>query len=224
MTKNTIQLTEALYDYLLSSSLREPEVLKQLREETENITLSVMQISPDQGQFMQLLVKLLSARNCLEVGVYTGYSSLCVALAMPEDGKLVACDIDEDWTAVARKYWDRAGVAHKIDLHLAPATQTLQQLLDAGKHNRFDFAFIDADKSSYADYYEYCLKLVRPGGLIVVDNTLWGGSVADNTITDPDTSAIRSFNKSLLHDERVDISMLAIADGLTLIHKRAHAA
>jgi len=222
MTKSTIQLTEPLYDYVLSSSLREPEILKQLREETADITMSVMQISPDQGQFMQLLIKLLSARNCLEVGVYTGYSSLCVALAMPEDGKLVACDIDEDWTAVARKYWDRAGVADKIDLHLAPATQTLQQLLDAGKQNSFDFSFIDADKSSYTDYYEYCLKLVRPGGLIAVDNTLWGGSVVDNTINDPDTTAIRSFNENLLHDERVDISMLAIGDGLTLIRKRPH--
>jgi len=223
MSKNTIQLTESLYEYLLSSSLREPDVLKQLREETKNITLSVMQISPDQGQFMQLLIKLLSARNCLEIGVYTGYSSLCVALAMPDDGKLVACDIDEDWTAVARKYWARAGVADKIDLRLAPATQTLQQLLDDGKQNSFDFAFIDADKPSYSDYYEYCLKLIRPGGLIAVDNTLWSGSVADNTINDPDTTAIRSFNKNILHDERVDISMLAIGDGITLIHKRSPA-
>ncbi len=223
MSKNTIQLTESLYDYLLSSSLREPDILKQLREETENITLSVMQISPDQGQFMQLLVKLLSARNCLEIGVYTGYSSLCVALAMPDDGRLIACDIDEDWTSVARKYWDRAGVAHKIDLRLAPATQTLQQLLDDGKQDSFDFAFIDADKPSYTAYYEYCLKLVRPGGLIAVDNTLWGGSVADSTINDTDTVAIRSFNKTLLQDERVDISMLAIGDGVTLIHKRSPA-
>jgi len=220
MTKSTIQLTEPLYDYLLSSSLREPELLKQLREETANISMSVMQISPDQGQFMRLLIKLLSARNCLEIGVYTGYSSLCVAMAMPEDGKLVACDIDEDWTTVARKYWNRADVEHKINLHLAPAIQTLQQLLDNGKQSSFDFAFIDADKPSYADYYEFCLKLVRPGGLIVVDNTLWGGSVADNTQNDPDTSAIRHFNESLLQDKRVDISMLAIGDGLTLIYKR----
>jgi len=220
MTKSTIQLTETLYEYLLSSSLREPDILKQLREETAKLTMSIMQISPDQGQFMQLLVKLLSARNCLEVGVYTGYSSLSVALAMPEDGKLVACDIDEDWTTVARKYWALAGVTDKIDLHLAPATQTLQQLLDTDKQDSFDFAFIDADKTSYTAYYEYCLKLIRPGGLIVVDNTLWGGSVANNTITDPDTTAIRQFNETLLHDERVDISMLAIGDGLTLLHKR----
>jgi len=220
MTKTTTALTDPLYDYLLSISLREPDILKQLREETAGITMSIMQISPDQGQFMQLLVKLLCARNCLEVGVYTGYSSLCVALAMPEDGKLVACDIDEDWTAVARKYWHQAGIADKIDLHLAPATQTLQKLLDAGKQDSFDFAFIDADKPSYTDYYEYCLKLVRPGGLIVVDNTLWGGSVADRTINDPDTIAISQFNQNLLDDKRVDISMLAIGDGLTLIRKR----
>lgn len=220
MSKNTIQLTETLYDYLLANSLREPDILKKLRKETANISMSVMQISPDQGQFMQLLVKLLCARNCLEIGVYTGYSSLCVALAMPDDGKLVACDINEDWTAIARKYWDRAGVGNKIDLHLAPASQTLQKLLGAGKQNSFDFAFIDADKPTYPEYYEYCLELIRPGGLIVVDNTLWDGRVADNSQNDADTIAIRHFNEKLLHDPRVDLSMLAIGDGLTLLHKR----
>ncbi len=220
MSKNTIQLTDSLYNYLLSHSLREPDILKELRKETATMDMSVMQISPDQGQFMQLLVRLLGARNCLEIGVYTGYSSLVVALAMPDDGRLVACDISDEWTSVARRYWDRAGIDHKIDLQLAPATQTLNKLLDTGRHNSFDFAFIDADKTSYPEYYELCLKLVRPGGLIVVDNTLWSGDVADNTINDEDTVAIRQFNESLTHDNRVDLSMIAVGDGLTLLYKR----
>jgi len=180
-----------------------------------------MQIAPEQGQLMGMLVRLMSARRCIEVGVFTGYSSLAVALALPEDGELLACDISEEWTAIARRYWRKAKVADKVNLVLGPALKTLDAELDAGKAGTFDFAFIDADKTNYAGYFERCLKLLRPGGLIAVDNTLWSGRVADPKVRDADTRALRAFNAKVAVDERVDLCLVPIADGLTLCRKRA---
>jgi len=220
MTKNTIGFDSPLYNYLQSVSLREPEILTQLRQETAELPMGRMQIAPEQGQFMALLVQLLGAKKTLEVGVFTGYSSLAVALALPTDGKVIACDVSEEYTTVARRYWQQAGVADKIELHIAPALETLERLLAEGQANTFDFAFIDADKSNYTNYYEQALKLVRPGGLIAVDNVLWGGKVADTQVQDKSTKAIRAFNQKLHQDQRVNLSLVAIADGLTLALKR----
>jgi predicted O-methyltransferase YrrM len=211
---------DRLYDYLLSVSLREPEILLKLREETARHPMSQMQIAPEQGQFMALLVQLMGAAKTLEVGVFTGYSALTVALALPENGQVVACDVSEEFTAIARRYWEMAGVANKIDLRIAPATETLDQLLAEGQAETFDFAFIDADKSNYGTYYEQALQLVRPGGLILIDNVLWSGRVADGQLQDTRTEAIRAFNRKLHEDQRVTLSMVAIADGLTLALKR----
>jgi predicted O-methyltransferase YrrM len=213
-------LENSLQEYLLSVSLREPEILRSLRQETATHSMSQMQIAPEQGQLMQLLVQLMGAKKALEVGVFTGYSSLCVAIALPSDGKLVACDVSEEYTAIAQRYWQQAGVADKIDLRIAPALETLDQLLATGEGNTFDFAFIDADKSSYDGYYERSLELVRPGGLIAIDNVLWSGRVADAQVHDSRTETIRAFNQKLHQDERITLSMLAIADGLTLALKR----
>ncbi|MGD2137734.1 MAG: class I SAM-dependent methyltransferase [Gammaproteobacteria bacterium] len=221
MSNKSFILSDPLYDYLLSVSLREEPVLKRLREETARDAMSRMQIAPEQGQFMALLVQLTGARKALEIGVYTGYSALCVAGALPADGRLIACDISEAWTAVAQRYWREAGVHDRIDLRLAPALDTLDHLLQAGETGSFDFAFIDADKENYRAYYERVLALLRPGGLIAVDNTLWSGSVADPANQDPDTRAIREFNEALHADERVQISLVPIADGLTLARKLA---
>ena len=213
---------DRLYDYLLSVSLREPEILLKLREETARHPMSQMQIAPEQGQFMALLVQLMGATKALEVGVFTGYSALSVALAMPEHGQIVACDVSEEFTAIARRYWEMAGVTDKIDLRIAPAVETLDQLLAEGQAETFDFAFIDADKSNYGLYYERALQLVRPGGLILIDNVLWSGRVADGQVQDTRTEAIRAFNRKLHEDQRVTLSMVAIADGLTLTLKRLH--
>lgn len=220
MSNKSLNLSDRLYDYLLSVSLREPEVLAELRQETAGHPRNAMQIAPDQGQFMAFLIRLIGAKKALEVGVFTGYSSLCVALALPPEGKLIACDISEEYTAIARRYWQKAGVTDKIDLRIAPALETLDQLVTAGQTNRFDFAFIDADKENYLNYYERALQLVRPGGLIAVDNVLWGGAVANPAVQDESTQAIRAFNQTLHRDERVDLSLVAIADGLTLAMKR----
>jgi len=220
MSKQTLPLDDRLYSYLLSNSLREPAILTQLRQETANYPASMMQIAPEQGQFMALLVRLMGASKALEVGVFTGYSSLCVALALPPDGKLVACDVSEEYTTVARRYWQQAGVADKIDLQIAPALKTLDALLADGQANSFDFAFIDADKQNYAGYYDRAFQLVRPGGLIAIDNVLWSGKVADPTVEDASTKAIRAFNQALHQDERIILSLLPIADGLTLAVKR----
>lgn len=220
MSKKTLDLNNQLYDYLLSASLREPEVLRQLRQETALHPQAGMQISPEQGQFMALLVQLLGATKTLEVGVFTGYSSLCVALAIPSTGKIVACDLNEEYTSIARRYWQTAGVADKIDLRLAPALETLDRLLADGQAETFDFAFIDADKVNYEGYYERSLQLVRTGGLIAIDNVLWAGRVADPEDRDNNTLAIRTFNEKLHHDERVSLSLVPIADGLTLALKR----
>lgn len=220
MSRRTLALDDPLYSYLLSVSLREPDVLRRLREETARHPEAAMQIAPEQGQFMGLLVRLLGARKCLEIGVFTGYSALAVALALPFDGRLVACDVSEEFTAIARRYWAEAGVDPIIRLHLAPALETLDGLLADGEGGTFDFAFIDADKVNYARYFERALELVRPGGLIVVDNVLWDGKVADAAVRDPDTTAIRALNESLLRDERIDLSLLPVGDGLTLARKR----
>ena len=220
MSKQTIGLDDRLYNYLLSVSLREPEILRQLRQETNNHPQAIMQISPEQSQFMALLVQLLGAKKTLEVGVFTGYSSLSVALALPPDGKIIACDVSEEYTAIARRYWQKAGVADKIDLRLAPALETLDRLLADGQAETFDFAFIDADKVNYEGYYERSLQLVRSGGLIAIDNVLWGGKVADSQFQNSSTLAIRALNQKLHHDERITLSLVPIADGLTLALKR----
>jgi caffeoyl-CoA O-methyltransferase len=219
MSNKTLGLDEKLYNYLLAVSLREAEILQKLRGETADLPMSMMQISPEQGQFMALLVQLINAKKTLEVGVFTGYSSLVVALALPDDGKIVACDIDENYTAIARRYWQEAGVEHKIDLQLAPALETLDKLIAAGETNTFDFAFIDADKNNYDNYYERALNLVRPGGLIAIDNVLWSGRVADAEDCDKRTISIQNFNQKLHADSRVNISLVPIADGLTLAIK-----
>lgn len=220
MPKRTLGLDDRLYDYFLSVSLREPAILRQLRQETANHPAATMQIAPEQGQFMALLVQLLGATKTLEVGVFTGYSSLSIALALPEHGKVVACDVSQEYTDIARRYWQQAGVANKIDLHVAPAVETLNRLLTSGQAETFDFAFIDADKENYDNYYERSLQLIRPGGLIAIDNVLWGGSVANPQIQNTSTQAIRALNEKLHHDERVSLSLVPIADGLTLALKR----
>jgi predicted O-methyltransferase YrrM len=220
MSNQTLGLTQKLYQYMLSVSLREPPILQRLRAETARDTLARMQIAPEQGQFMALLVELLGATKTVEVGVYTGYSSLCIALALPAQGRMVACDVNEEWTAVARRYWQEAGVSEKVDLRLGPAQDTLSQLIDGGHSGAFDFAFIDADKESYADYYEAVLELLRPGGLVAVDNVLWSGRVVDSQAADADTLAIRAFNEKLRGDSRVTLSLVPIGDGLTLARKR----
>ncbi|MEK6281405.1 MAG: class I SAM-dependent methyltransferase [Acidobacteriota bacterium] len=213
-------IDERGYQYLVNTSVREPEVARRLREETQEMENAQMQIGPDQGQFMQLLVQLLGARKTLEVGVFTGYSSLWVALGLPDDGRIVACDVSEEYTKVARRYWAEAGVSGKIDLRIRPALDTLDDLLSSGEVGTFDFAFIDADKTSYENYYERALQLLRKGGLIAIDNTIWSGKVADPNAQDADTVAIRRLNERLFHDERVTLSMLTVGDGLTLALKR----
>ncbi|GAV21014.1 putative O-methyltransferase/MSMEI_4947 [Mariprofundus micogutta] len=219
MSNRSIGLSEPLYEYLLKHSLRESEVLQQLRQATEHETLSEMRSAPEQGQFMALLLHLTGARRVLEVGTYTGYASLWMAEALPDDGELITCDISTTWTSVATQFWRQAGLAHKIKLRLAPATETLNQLIAAGEDDSFDFAFIDADKENYEVYFEQCLQLVKSGGLILIDNVLWGGSViyADNQSSA--TNAIRAFNEKRLQDDRVELSMLPVADGLTLLRK-----
>jgi predicted O-methyltransferase YrrM len=220
MSNRTLQLNDALYRYLLSVSLRESAILTRLREETAGLRGAGMQISPEQGQFMAFLIRLMGAQRTLEVGVFTGYSTLCTALALPPRGRVTACDVSAEWTAIARRYWREAGVDGKIDLRLAPALETLDGLLARGQAGSYDFAFIDADKENYLNYYERALALVRPGGVIVIDNVLWGGSVCDPADTDPSTEAIRDLNRILHHDERIDLSMLPVGDGLSLALKR----
>ena len=219
MSKQTLGLENHIYQYLLSVSIREPDVLTKLRQETAKHPRNIMQISPEQGQFMALLVQLMGAKKALEIGVFTGYSSLVVALALPPEGKMVACDVSEEYTSIARHYWEQAGIADKIDLRIAPAIATLDQLIAEGEADSFDFAFIDADKSSYDDYYERALQLIRPGGLIAIDNVLWSGQVADSKVQDNRTKKIRALNEKIHKDERVTISMIPIGDGLTLARK-----
>ena len=219
MSSSNYLLEDKIYDYLIAASLREPPILKRLREETAKLPMSIMQVAPDQGQFMSFLVKLTGVRKAIELGVYTGYSSLAVALVLPPDGRLIACDINDDYTSVAKRYWDEAGVAEKIDLRLGPALETLNELIEAGEAGSYDFAFIDADKVEYAEYFEQCLHLLRVGGLILVDNVFGFGKVFDKSNTDEAVQAVCAFNKKLLNDDRVDISMMPIGDGLTLARK-----
>ncbi|MFN7087737.1 MAG: class I SAM-dependent methyltransferase [Burkholderiales bacterium] len=219
MSRTTNALPDSIYQYLCAVSLREPAVLAELREVTRTLPRASMQLSPEEGQFIGLLVKMIGARKCLEVGVFTGYSSTCIALALPSDGKLIACDVSEEWTAIAHRYWEKAGVADKIDLRLAPGIEILDALLADGQAGTFDFAFIDADKGNYLNYYERALKLVRHGGLIGIDNTLWYGKPADPANHDPDTEAIREVNRRVHADARVMMSLVPIGDGLTLALK-----
>lgn len=219
MSRRTLQVDDLLYQYLIDQSIREHPAQAALRAATASHRHAGMQISPEQGQFMALLVKLVGVRRAIEIGVFTGYSALTVALALPDDGRLLACDISDEYTRVGRPYWQQAGVAHKIDLRLAPALETLDAQLAAGAAGQFDFAFIDADKTGYDAYYERCLQLLRPGGLIAIDNTLWSGSVA-RPATDADTLALQQLNTKLRDDQRVDLSLLPIGDGLTLARRR----
>ena len=220
MANKTIGISDELAAYVIEVGTREPDVLARLRAETAALPQHGMQISPEEGAFLALLVELTGAHRCIEVGTFTGYSSIAVALALPDHGRLVCCDVSTDWTSLARKYWDEAGVAHKIDLHIAPATETLDQLLEEGEEATFDFAFVDADKTGYDAYYERLLRLVRPGGLIVFDNTLWNGKVVEPDTDDPDTRAIRALNRKLAGDERVTTCLLPVADGVTLARRR----
>jgi O-methyltransferase len=214
------KMTDTLYEYVLSVGMREPEVMRELREETSKLADGEMQIAPEQGPFLAMLIQMIGAKNCIEIGTFTGYSALWHAAAMPGDGNLICCDVSEEYTSIARKYWDKSGLSPKIDLRLGPATDTLESLLNGGWAGIMDYAFIDADKANYDSYYESCLKLLRPGGLIAIDNTLWDGKVADAEVKDADTVAIRELNAKLHADERVWISFLPFADGLTLARKR----
>jgi predicted O-methyltransferase YrrM len=220
MSQSTLSITPDVHRYMLQHSLREPAILARLRAVTATMPMAQMQVSPEQGQLLQLLVRTIGARRCLEVGTFTGYSSLAVALALPGDGRLIACDVSVEWTEVARRFWHEAGVDSRIDLRLQPALRTLDELLAEGSASAFDFAFIDADKGNYCAYYQRVLDLLRPGGLVCVDNVLWGGKVADPSVNDADTQALRAFNDLVHHDERVDLSLVPIGDGLTVLRKR----
>jgi predicted O-methyltransferase YrrM len=222
VSHKTTELTGPLYEYLLRVGVREAEPLRHLREETlaRLPGHANMQIAPEQGALMAMLVELVGARRTLEVGVFTGYSALAVALALPRDGVVVACDVNEEWTAICRRFWEEAGVAHKIDLRLAPAIETMDALLAEGHAGSFDFAFLDAEKTEYADYYERTIELLRPGGLCTIDNVLWSGRPADPAVDDADTRAIRAFNETVHADDRVSVALVPIADGLTLARKR----
>jgi predicted O-methyltransferase YrrM len=220
MANRRLVVTDDIHRYLVDHSVREHVALARLRAATADLPDAQMQIGPEQGQFMALLARLMNAKHCIEIGVFTGYSSLAVALALPEDGRIIACDVSDEWTSIARRFWREAGVEHKIELKLQPATKTLQELLGRGEAGRFDFAFIDADKPAYDTYYEQLLQLLRPGGLIAIDNTLWSGRVADATSRDANTAALRTLNDKLHRDERIDLSLLPIGDGLTLARKR----
>jgi predicted O-methyltransferase YrrM len=220
MSKRTLGLDENLHDYLLSVSLRETPVQRTLREETDKLERAAMRTAAEQAQFLALMLRSLGARRVLEVGTFTGYGTLTMALALPPDGRIVACDTSEEWTSIGRRYWAEAGIADRIDLRLAPALDTLSELLKGGEGNTFDFAYIDADKVNMSAYFELCMKLVRPGGIIAVDNVLWGGSVADPADTSDDTSAIRAFNDARRDDARIDYSLLPIGDGLAIARRR----
>jgi len=220
MSNRTIGLSDELAAYVVEVGTREPDVLARLREETAALPQHGMQIAPDEGAFLSILVELIGARRCIEVGTFTGYSSTAIALALPDGGQLVCCDVSEEWTSLARKYWDEAGVADRIDLRIAPAVETLDQLLADGEEDAFDFAFIDADKPGYDAYYERLLRLVRPGGLIALDNTLWGGEVLDQNTDDESTRAIQALNAKLAGDDRITLCLVPVADGVTLARRR----
>jgi predicted O-methyltransferase YrrM len=221
MSAHTLQMTPALENYLNEHSVNEPELLKTLREETlATFEAAPMQISPSLGQFFRFFLETIGAKKCLEIGTFTGYSAICMALALPNDGHVTCCDLSFDWTRMAIKYWEKMNLQNKITLHLAPAITTLQSLIDNNLQNTYDFAFIDADKPNYIRYYEYCLQLVRPGGVIAVDNVLWNGEVINADNQNENTNIIRILNKIIVNDDRVTMSMLPISDGLTLARKK----
>ena len=220
MSSKTLFMPDEVHAYVVAHSVRETAAQRALRAATSRIPGAGMQISPEQGALMQVLVRMLGAKRYLEVGTFTGYSALCVALAMPAGGRLVCCDLSDEWTSVARKFWRKARVDSKIQLRLAPALETLDALLREGQAGRYDLAFIDADKQNYQNYFDRCMRLVRRGGVIAVDNTLWSGHVADPRHGDPDTQAIRAFNRRLHRDKRIDVALVPIGDGLTLAFKR----
>jgi predicted O-methyltransferase YrrM len=220
MANKTIGLSDELAAYVVEVGTREPEVLARLRAETAALPQHGMQIAPEEGAFLAFLVELVGARRCLEIGTFTGYSSLAVALALPQDGSVVCCDVSEEWTSLARRYWAEAGVADRIDLHLGPAAETLDRLIAEGEESTYDFAFVDADKSGYDGYYERLLHLVRPGGLIAFDNMLWHGAVLDEDPEDEDTRALQALNAKLADDQRISLCLLPVADGVTLARRR----
>ncbi len=220
MARETLGLSEAVRDYIVRETVEEPDVLARLRAETAPLPRATMQLSPEQGQFMRWLVELIGARSILEVGTFTGYSAACMALAMGPDGKLITCDVSEEWTAIARRYWEEAGVASQIELRLGPAVETLESLVGDGRAGSFDLAFIDANKESYPRYWELCRELVRSGGVVGVDNSLWGGRVADNAETDERTEGVREVTRTIFSDGTVSASLVPIGDGLILARKR----
>jgi predicted O-methyltransferase YrrM len=219
MSRKTTPLDDRLYEYFLEVSIRDDDIRRRLRDETGELEHAEMQISPEQGQFMTLLVGAMNAKLALELGTFTGYSTLCIAEGLPDDGTLIACDIDEEWPSFGRRYWAEAGVSHKIEFRAGPAADTMAQLIAEGMEGHVDFVFIDADKRGLEEYYEKALKLVRVGGVIAVDNTLWSGAVADPDVQDEDTNAIRGFNATVIDDPRVQISLVPIGDGLTLLRR-----
>ena len=219
MSSRNVLIDDKIYNYILDNSLRDLPILEKLRDETGKMPNGRMQISPDQGQFMALLVRLVEAKRIVEVGTFTGYSCLVMALALPENGQIVTCDISEEFTGIAWRFWQEAGVADKIELRIGLAEETLNEALNNGEAGTFDMAFIDADKENYKVYYEKCLNLLRPGGLILIDNVLWSGRPANPKVADADTVAIREFNVAVHNDERVDLSLLSVGDGLTLARK-----
>ena len=221
MSLKTMGVSDTLHAYILNTYVKESQVLSDLRDETARLSEANMQISPEQGQFMSLLTRLIDARRVIEIGVFTGYSSICVASELPEDGLLIACDISAEWTGIAEKYWKKAKIRKNIDLRIAPAIESIQSIKSEFGPGSFDLAFIDADKKNYLNYYEGCLEMLRPGGLILVDNTLWGGDVADEEIVDEDTVSIRELNAFVGRDPRVKASLLTVGDGLTLATKLA---
>jgi predicted O-methyltransferase YrrM len=218
MSNKSIGLTDTIHQYLVKVGVREHPLLARLRSETASMAEAVMQIAPEEGALLAMLVRLMDARRCIELGTFTGYSSLAVAMALPAEGRLVCCDASEEWTAVARRYWSEAGVADRIELRLGPALESLRALAD--ERRTFDLAFVDADKANYVNYYEELLPMMRPGGVVAFDNVLWGGEVADQSVTNANVDAVRALNTLLASDERVDVSMVPIADGLTLARKR----
>ena len=220
MSNQITQVTPELYQYLLSISVQEHPLLLELRKETKKLYTANMQIAPEQGQFLQLIIKLLGAINVIEVGTYTGYSSLAMALALPKNGKIIACDTNESWTSIAKSFWGMAGVQEKISLKLAPAKETLEKLIAMGQAESFDLVFIDADKINYQAYYEKSLKLIKDGGLIIIDNVLWDGKVANDNDCDAQTQCIKDFNSYISQDKRVDISLIPLGDGLMLARKK----
>ncbi len=220
MTRRTTPLTDQLYDYFIDVSVREDDIHRRLRAETAKLDNSQMQISPEQGQFMTLLVGAMDAKMALELGTFTGYSALCIAEGLADDGRLIACDIDEEWPSFGKRYWAEAGVGHKVDFRAGLASETLSALIAEGMEGAFDFIFIDADKRNLDEYYEKSLRLVRRGGVIAVDNTLWSGKVGDPDVLDEDTKAIRGFNATVVDDKRVTLSLVPIGDGLSLFRKK----